>query len=62
MPPRRNDPLGVSDDPIVVTDPERDTELIEEFLRRLDYIAKGCLRRRFPHAGISDIIKRARAR
>ncbi|HEY0012109.1 MAG TPA: hypothetical protein VGB79_04565 [Allosphingosinicella sp.] len=35
---RRNDPLGVSDNPNVVTDPERLAELVEEFTRRLDYL------------------------
>lgn len=35
---RRNDPLGVSDNPKVVTDPERLAELVEEFTRRLDYL------------------------
>lgn len=40
MPPRRNDPLGVSDNPVVVTDPARQAEVLEEFLRRLDYIIK----------------------
>lgn len=38
MPRRRNDPLGVSDSPNFVTDPEREEELLAEFLRRLDYV------------------------
>ncbi len=37
--PRRNDPLGVSDNPICVTDPEREAEVLEEFNRRLSYLA-----------------------
>jgi len=35
---RRNDPLGVSDSPNVVTDPGRLAELVEEFTRRLNYL------------------------
>lgn len=39
MPRRRpNDPLGVSDDPICVTDPVRTAEIAEEFKRRLAYV------------------------
>ena len=38
--PRRNDPLGVSDNPRVVTDPARVEELTVEFVRRLDFVQR----------------------
>ena len=39
MPPRRqNDPPGLSDNPVCVTDPAREAELIAEFRRRVAYI------------------------
>jgi hypothetical protein len=37
--PRRNDPSGVSDNPQVVTDEARLAELVDEFKRRLAYVA-----------------------
>jgi hypothetical protein len=36
--PRRYDPLGVSDNPNCVTDPEREAAVLEEFGRRLAYL------------------------
>lgn len=36
--PRKNDPLGTSDNPAAVTEPTRVEELITEFRRRLAYI------------------------
>jgi hypothetical protein len=38
--PRRNDPLGTSDNPVTAGDPARVAELNEEYLRRLNYIAR----------------------
>ena len=35
--PHRNLPLGVSNDPVFVTDPVREAELLEEFRKRLAY-------------------------
>lgn len=38
--PRTNDPLGASDAPNFATDPAREQELVEEFKRRLAFIAQ----------------------
>ncbi|MET0376774.1 MAG: hypothetical protein ABW128_21290, partial [Rhizorhabdus sp.] len=38
--PRRNDPLGVSDNPTAVTDQARLRHLTEEFKRRLGYVQR----------------------
>lgn len=37
--PRINDPVGLSDNPVCVTDPVREAELVSEVRRKLDYIA-----------------------
>jgi hypothetical protein len=36
--PRLNDPLGVSDDPVCVTDPVRTAAVVAEFQRKLAYV------------------------
>ena len=37
---RTNDPLGVSDDPVCVSDPVREAEVAREFQRKLAYIER----------------------
>lgn len=37
--PRTNDPSRVSDDPVCVTDPVREAELVVEFRGRMEYVA-----------------------
>jgi hypothetical protein len=38
--PRINDPAGVSDNPVCVTDPVREAELADEFRKKLTYLLR----------------------
>lgn len=38
--PRQNDPLGTSENPVTVSDPAREAVLIEEFQKRMHYVAR----------------------